>query len=427
MTSSGADRPLSAVLSVELACYDGRSTPDPSDDARVPKEFHEIVLAAASSHSGMRLAGPARVIFMEFASPLDAVRCALEIQRATDAKSAEVPLQQAPIVRVGVHSAVPGGPEGTQNELVLTAACISGLAPPAGICISGATHEHVRSALAVLFEDLGERSLEDLPQPLRVWRIQDREPTRAAVPGRRRSRAWVAPALLVVGVAAAALIPWARSLPPPRPHTATSLARLAEREALDWLHGRDGAGELAAAALETAERAVALEPSSARAHQARSMTLLYGRALEEAVAAARHAVALDPGDPQIQGTLARALVYSGHVYEGIGLLERALRLDPVDADLQVALGLGYRQLGRRDDAIAAYERALANSTAHVEASVHVAVLYSESGQASRLESVLQALAESHPEFDARAYAARLPFADPLDNERLSQGLRAIGL
>ena len=425
MTSSGADRPLSAVLSVELACYDGRSTPGPSGEARVPKEFHEIVLAAASSHSGTRLAGPAHVISVEFTAALDAVRCALEIQRATDAKSADLPLQHAPIVRVGVHSALPGGTEGTLNELVLAATCLSGVAPPAGICISGATHEQVRSALAVLFEDLGERTLENLPQPVRVWRIQER--ARATVPGRRRSRAWVAPALLVVGVATAAFIPWARSLPPPRPHTATSLAGLAEREALDWLHGRDGPGELSVAGLETAERAVALEPSSARAHQARSSALLYGRALEEAVAAARQAMALDPGDAKIQGTLARALVYSGHVYEGIELLEASLRLDPGDADLQVALGLGYRQLGRRDDAIAAYERALANSTAHVEASVHVAVLYSESGQTSRLESVLQTLSESHPEFDARAYAARLPFADPLDNERLSQGLRAIGL
>ena len=109
----------------------------------------------------------------EFASMVDAVRCADEIQRRIAEQNIDVPQDKRIELRIGIHV---GDIIIDENDIfgdgVNIAVRLEGIAEPGGICISDDAHRQIRGKTDVTFEDLGSHSLKNIAEPMRVWRVR---------------------------------------------------------------------------------------------------------------------------------------------------------------------------------------------------------------------------------------------------------------
>jgi adenylate cyclase len=122
-------------------------------------------------------------LLVVFASVVDAVRCAVEVQRAMTAHNAEVSADKRIEFRFGIHQGDIIIDEGDIfGDGVNLAARLEGLAEPGGICVSRVVRDEVRDKLDVAFEDIGEQQVKNIARPVRVFRIRASEPAVAAAP-----------------------------------------------------------------------------------------------------------------------------------------------------------------------------------------------------------------------------------------------------
>jgi Adenylate and Guanylate cyclase catalytic domain len=111
-------------------------------------------------------------MLVEFASVVDALRCAVEVQRRMAERNAEVPSDRRIDFRIGVNAGdiiIDGGD--IIGDGVNIAARLEGLAKPGGVCISRKVRDEVRDKLDLVFEDMGEQEVKNIARPLRVFRI----------------------------------------------------------------------------------------------------------------------------------------------------------------------------------------------------------------------------------------------------------------
>src|SRR5829696_3364097 len=110
---------------------------------------------------------------VEFASVVDAVRCAVEIQRGMAERNADVPEQSRIEFRIGVNVGDIIIDDGDIfGDGVNVAARLEGLAEPGGICVSMRVQEDTEGKLDFAFEDVGEQRFKNIARPVRVYRVQ---------------------------------------------------------------------------------------------------------------------------------------------------------------------------------------------------------------------------------------------------------------
>ena len=109
-------------------------------------------------------------MLVEFPSVVDAVRCAVEMQRAMVDRNAEIAEDKRITFRIGVNlgDVIAEGGD-IYGDGVNVAARLEALAEPGGICISGTVWDHIRDKLPYIFEDLGEHSVKNIARPVRVY------------------------------------------------------------------------------------------------------------------------------------------------------------------------------------------------------------------------------------------------------------------
>ena len=114
----------------------------------------------------------------EFASVVDAVRCAVEIQRGMAEREPEMSEERRIRFRIGVNLGdVIVEDHDIFGDGVNVAARLEALAEPGGICISGTVRDHIGDRLPYPFEDLGEQQVKNIARPVRVYRVRDRAPS----------------------------------------------------------------------------------------------------------------------------------------------------------------------------------------------------------------------------------------------------------
>src|SRR5207245_4216638 len=111
-------------------------------------------------------------ILIEFASVVDALRCALDVQRGMDGRNADVSADRRIEFRMGINlgDVVVEG-EDLLGDGVNIAARLEGIANPGGITVSQSVRDHVGKRLGLTFEDMGERRLKNIEWPIRVYNI----------------------------------------------------------------------------------------------------------------------------------------------------------------------------------------------------------------------------------------------------------------
>src|ERR1700677_2866653 len=141
--------------------------------ARLKAVRKNLVDPALASHRGRIVKTTGDGVLVEFASAVDAVRSAVEVQRSVAEQNADVSPDLRIEFRIGIHV---GDIIFDDNDIfgdgVNIAARLEGIAEPGGICISDDAHRQVRGKVDFAFDDIGEQALKNIAEPMRAWRIR---------------------------------------------------------------------------------------------------------------------------------------------------------------------------------------------------------------------------------------------------------------
>lgn len=238
MAAIRVDRRLAAILAADVVGYsrlverDEAGTLERLKDHR--KSFIEPLIAA---HQGriVKLMGDGALC--EFGSIVDAVACALAIQRGMAEREAEVPEDQRIRFRIGINLGDVVADEGDlYGDGVNVAARLEQLAKPGGIVISGTAYDHLQGKLGCGFQDLGEQRVKNIARPVRAYQVVSEAAAISrfgrVTSWRRRPTLAIAAAVLLLGLGAGGA--WwyqGRSVvAPPAPEAAQLLEPLSERK-----------------------------------------------------------------------------------------------------------------------------------------------------------------------------------------------------
>jgi adenylate cyclase len=171
-------RRLAAILAADVAGYSRLMGADEEGTHELLKaHLGELVNPKIREHRGRTVKNTGDGLLVEFASVVDAVRCAVEVQRGMIDREPEVPDKQRIRFRIGINL---GDVIAEEHDIfgdgVNVAARIEALAEPGGICVSRVVRDQVRDKVAFAFEDLGEQTVKNIARPVRVYRVHDRAP-----------------------------------------------------------------------------------------------------------------------------------------------------------------------------------------------------------------------------------------------------------
>ncbi|HJY80934.1 MAG TPA: adenylate/guanylate cyclase domain-containing protein [Candidatus Binatia bacterium] len=172
-TPSGIERKLAAILSADVKGFSRLMGEDEEATLRTLTASRQVTDTLIQQHRGRIVGTAGDSILAEFASVVDAVQCAVEIQTALKTENANLPTNRRMEFRIGINLGdvmVEG--EQIYGDGVNIAARLEALAEAGGICISGAVYEQIKNKLTLHYEDLGEQVLKNIAEPVQVWRVR---------------------------------------------------------------------------------------------------------------------------------------------------------------------------------------------------------------------------------------------------------------
>jgi adenylate cyclase len=204
MAEERLQRRLAAILSADVAGYSRLMGIDEAGTlARLKTLRRELIDPQIAAHFGrvVKLMGDGTLV--EFGSAVDAVACAIDIQRGMAERNTAEPQDKRIELRIGINVGdiiIEG--DDIFGDGVNIAARLEGVADPGGICLSRGAHDQVKGKLDIVFEDGGEQQLKNIAEPVRVYRM--RPVTAAAGVARRAS----APFPALAGKPSIAVLPF---------------------------------------------------------------------------------------------------------------------------------------------------------------------------------------------------------------------------
>jgi adenylate cyclase len=212
MSSQGFKRKLSAILSADVKGYSQLMSEDEEHTIRTLTGYRELMSELIQKRRGRVVDSPGDNILAEFASIVDAVQCAVDIQRELKIKNAELAETRKMEFRIGINLGdVVEEKDRIYGDGVNIAARLESLAEAGGICVSGNVYEQIENKIAVGYEYLGEQAVKNIPKPVPVYRIITDPEASDKVIGAKRIRSkrlqWmvVSAVVIVVGIAAATI------------------------------------------------------------------------------------------------------------------------------------------------------------------------------------------------------------------------------
>src|SRR4030066_935939 len=157
MTTQEVKRKLAAILSADVKGYSRLMGEDEKGTVRALNAYKEVMAGLIQNHHGRVVDAPGDNVLAEFGSVVDAVECAVEIQKELKNRNAELPENRRIEFRIGVNlgDVIEEG-ERIYGDGGNIEARLESLSEAGGICISGSAHEQVENKVAVNFEYLGE-------------------------------------------------------------------------------------------------------------------------------------------------------------------------------------------------------------------------------------------------------------------------------
>src|ERR1700751_4168591 len=167
-------RRLAAILAADVAGYSRlMSSDEEGTHERLRGHLRELIEPKIGEHRGRVVKNTGDGFLAEFASVVDAVRCAVEVEREMADRNAGTPAEKRIEFRVGINL---GDVIAEEHDIfgdgVNVAARLEGLAEPGGICVRRIAREETRDKLNYTFEDLGDRQVKNIARPVRVYRLR---------------------------------------------------------------------------------------------------------------------------------------------------------------------------------------------------------------------------------------------------------------
>ncbi len=183
MSSEPVERRLTAILAADVAGYSRLIGADEEGTLAQLKAFRKtLVDPTIAKHRGRIVKTTGDGLLVEFASAVDATRCAVEVQRGMADENTEIPPAKRIEFRIGIHL---GDIIIDDNDIfgdgVNIAARLESIAVPGGISISRAVHDQVRDRINVCFDDKGEIALKNIARPVQVFAISGAKESKTTV------------------------------------------------------------------------------------------------------------------------------------------------------------------------------------------------------------------------------------------------------
>ncbi len=169
------ERRLAAILSADVVGYSRLMAEDEDETVRRLTAYRTEITNLVTEHRGRVVDFTGDTFLAEFPTATDAVAAAAEIQRVLKARNAAVPAGRAMEFRIGVHlGEVRVEGDRLYGDGVNIAARLEGLAEPGGICISDDVLHQVQRKLELDFDDLGEQTVKNIPDPVHAYMLRER-------------------------------------------------------------------------------------------------------------------------------------------------------------------------------------------------------------------------------------------------------------
>jgi adenylate cyclase len=233
MTTPEVKRKLTAILSADVKGYSRLMGEDEESTAHTLSSYKEVIAGLIQHHHGRVVDAPGDNVLAEFASVVDAVRCAVGIQKELKTRNAELPDNRRMEFRIGINlgDVIEEG-ERIYGDGVNIAARLESLADAGGICVSGTAFDQVKNKLNLGYKYLGEQTVKNIVEPVRVYLVL-MEPEAAGkvieektVKPRRWQRAALVVVVILVVVATAFAV-WRLYLRPTPPIEVASKEKMA--------------------------------------------------------------------------------------------------------------------------------------------------------------------------------------------------------
>jgi adenylate cyclase len=197
-------RRLAAILAADVAGYSRLMGADEEGThERLKAHFRQLIDPKIEEHRGHIVKNTGDGLLAEFASVVDAVRCAAEMQRGMIDREPEAPDERRIRFRIGINLGDVIAEDGDIfGDGVNVAARLEALAEPGGICISRVVRDQIRDKLPYPFDDMGELSVKNITRPVRVYSLRRQAvaelPASSAPPAMSISQRALAPRLSIV-------------------------------------------------------------------------------------------------------------------------------------------------------------------------------------------------------------------------------------
>jgi adenylate cyclase len=174
MTGARVERRLAAILAADIAGYSRLMGADEEGTlARLKACRKALVDPKIAEYRGRIVKTTGDGMLVEFGSAVDAVRCAVEVQRGMASSNVDIPEAKRIEFRIGIHVGdIIIDDNDIFGEGVNIAARLEGIADPGGICISDDAHRQIRGKTEIAYDDMGHQSLKNIAEPMRAWRAR---------------------------------------------------------------------------------------------------------------------------------------------------------------------------------------------------------------------------------------------------------------
>src|SRR6201981_1191549 len=198
----GMERKLTAILCADVYGYSRLMGEDEEATVRTLSAHRAIIDGLIEQHHGRFVNSAGNSVLAEFASVVEAVNCAVDIQTALKTENAKLPPERRMEFRIGVNLGdVMMEGEQIYGDGVNVAARLESLAEPGGICVSSTVRDHIKNKLTLTCEDLGEKTVKNIAEPVHVWRVLlDGAPLAGRQPRLLRRKYWREGVLSVTGL-----------------------------------------------------------------------------------------------------------------------------------------------------------------------------------------------------------------------------------
>ena len=172
MPQEGFKRKLTAIFSADVAGYSRLMGEDEEATVRTITAYREVLTTLIKQHNGKVVDSPGDNLLAEFASVVDAVQCAVAVQKEIKSRNDELPENRKMQFRIGINLGdVIQEEERIYGDGVNIAARLEGLSEPGGICVSKTAFDHIESKLPYGYEFLGDQTVKNMATPIGAYRV----------------------------------------------------------------------------------------------------------------------------------------------------------------------------------------------------------------------------------------------------------------